>query len=280
VKAIRIGVKGFAEQRILARISAILLRSHGFAVSEQHDLTTRVIRPALENGHIDLCWEYTGTALVVHHGTPALKDPAAAYAAIRQLDAARGLLWLAPSPLNSSYTLMLRRPDSERLGIRLISDLAAHVRQSPDDLFFAIDGEFDTRPEGLSMLQQAYGFAVPPDRVVYLNRSDIYAAVRDSSVDVAMGYATDGRIPAYGLVNLVDDRDFFPVYTAAPVLRQEVADRHPELVEPLNRLTPHLTETAVLRLTYLVEVEGREIDAVARQWLEESELLNKYKTEG
>lgn len=280
MQEIRIGVKGFAEQRVLARISAILLQRHGFAVSEHHDLTTRVIRPALENGHIDLYWEYTGTALVVHHGTPAIKSPAEAYAAIKELDAARGLLWLTPTQLNSTYTLMMRRPDSEQYGIRSISDLAAHVRQAPDHLFFAIDVEFDTRPEGLSMLQQAYGFTVPPYRVVYLNRSDLYAAVRDSRVDVAMGYATDGRIPAYGLVNLEDDRNFFPVYTAAPVIRQEVAHRHPEVVDQLNQLTPRLTESAVMRLTYFAEVEQREIDDIAHRWLEESGLLKESKTKG
>ena len=45
----------------------------------------------------------------------------------------------------------------------------------------------------------------------------VYDALSSGKLDVAVGYSTDGRISAYDLKVLEDDRRFFPPYDASPL---------------------------------------------------------------
>jgi osmoprotectant transport system substrate-binding protein len=45
----------------------------------------------------------------------------------------------------------------------------------------------------------------------------VYDALKNQKLDVALGYTTDGRIAAYDLVVLKDDKNFFPPYDASAV---------------------------------------------------------------
>ena len=45
----------------------------------------------------------------------------------------------------------------------------------------------------------------------------VYDALNNKKLDVALGYSTDGRIAAYDLKVLKDDKRFFPPYDASPV---------------------------------------------------------------
>ena len=49
-----------------------------------------------------------------------------------------------------------------------------------------------------------------------LDPSMMYKAISNKEVDVICAFATDGRIEAYGLKPLRDDKKFFPPYYAAP----------------------------------------------------------------
>ena len=44
-------------------------------------------------------------------------------------------------------------------------------------------------------------------------------------LDVAVGYSTDGRISAYDLKVLEDDRRFFPPYDASPLASDQLLKR-------------------------------------------------------
>lgn len=45
----------------------------------------------------------------------------------------------------------------------------------------------------------------------------VYDALKNKKLDVAVGYSTDGRIAAYDLKILKDDRKFFPPYDGSPL---------------------------------------------------------------
>ena len=61
---ITIGGKNFTEQLIIAEITKQLLESKGYAVDKKDGMGTKIVRAALENGEVDLYWEYTGTSLI------------------------------------------------------------------------------------------------------------------------------------------------------------------------------------------------------------------------
>jgi osmoprotectant transport system substrate-binding protein len=134
---------------------------------------------------------------------------------VKQLDLQKGLVWLQPSRVNNTYALAMRRADASDRRIATISDLAARVLQG-ERLNFASGAEFYERSDGLGPLQQAYGFQFGREHVVRLDPDRVYQVLRDwRLIDVGMVFATDGRIAAYDLLVLEDDKEFFPNYGAA-----------------------------------------------------------------
>ena len=130
----------------------------------------------------------------------------------------------------------------------------------------AFDAEFLTRPDGYQGLSQHYGFKFPSDPM-QMDPGLMYKAVADGAVDVIDGFATDGRIPAYNLLILKDDKGFFPPYYAAPLIRDETLKRLPELQEILNKLAGKLSDETMQKLNYEVDEKGRKADEVAREFL-------------
>ncbi len=85
----------------------------------------------------------------------------------------------------------------------------AWPRDDADRIRAGFTAEFMERPDGYRGLIHAYGFEFPsPPR--QLDPGLMYKACAEGAVDVISGFATDGRIAAYDLVTLEDDRNFFP----------------------------------------------------------------------
>ncbi|GAB2940720.1 hypothetical protein GCM10027048_01380 [Hymenobacter coalescens] len=125
--------------------------------------------------------------------------------------------------------------------------------------------EFVGRADGLPGLQRAYGLRRLPS--VVLAPALVYEAARHGDVDVIDGYSTDGRIRAYGLQVLRDDRRVFPPYYAAPVVRPALLRAHPELLAVFNQLAGQLSDSAMTELNYRVDYLHQEPRAVAEAFL-------------
>jgi osmoprotectant transport system substrate-binding protein len=123
-------------------------------------------------------------------------DAAATYAKVKELDAAKGLVWLNPSKANNTYALAMRKADAEKRGIKSLSDLAAKMKGG-EKLKLASNAEFYSRPDGLAPLEKTYGFEFGRENVVRMDTGLVYQALRDSQVDVGLVFATDGRVPAF-----------------------------------------------------------------------------------
>jgi osmoprotectant transport system substrate-binding protein len=80
--------------------------------------------------------------------------------------------------------------------------------------------------------------------------------------------STDGQIAGLGLVVLRDDRQYFPPYQAAPVVRRETLERLPAVWDALQGLEEALDVEAMRELNYRVAVEGEDAAAVVRAWRE------------
>ncbi|MBO8128078.1 MAG: glycine/betaine ABC transporter substrate-binding protein [Peptococcaceae bacterium] len=146
-----------------------------------------------------------------------------------------------------------------------------------DKWIFATDHEFSVRPDGLPELEETYGFQF--DEIAVMDYGVTYGALKDGKVAAAMGFATDGRIGAFNLVNLVDDKKFFPVYNPAPVVRKEVLDKYPEIADVLNPIGPKLDTKTMIELNGKVDIEGMEPKEVAKEWLLEQGLIEDKEVE-
>jgi osmoprotectant transport system permease protein len=81
----------------------------------------------------------------------------------------------------------------------------------------------------------------------------MYKAAQEKKLDVISGYSTDGRIKAFNLQILLDDKGIFPPYYAAPLVRNKVLKQFPELEEILNLLTGVINDSIMTE----VELQGR-----------------------
>ena len=268
--AIRVGSKDFTEQFILGEMYALVLEDAGFEVERKLNLGgTPVAQAALENEEIDLYPEYTGTGLLTILKLPAISDPDEVFRKVSEgYQEQFNLVWLEPAPMNNTQALAMTREKAESLGITTISDMAAQA----SELVMVGPPEFQEREDGLPGLQAAYGnFELQDYKAV--DPGLRYTALVDGEADVAVAFGTDGEISAFDLVVLEDDRNLFPPYQVAPVVRQSVLDANPEIADTLNALAPKLTDETMQRLNYEVSGKQREPADVAREFLSQEGII-------
>jgi len=277
---ITVGSKEFDEQVILGKLTVYALRDAGFEVIDETGLGgTTANREALINGDIDMYWEYTGTAWITHLGNEnAITDSQEAYDKVKAADAENDLAWLDMAPFNNTYTLMMKQEDGEELGIDSISDLAEHVNEG-GEASLCVNQEFYARPDGFKGVEELYGFEFNEDQVIQMDTGLTYKALQDGQCLVAMGFATDGRIPAFGFFNLEDDKQFFPVYNPAPVVRQEVMDEYPEVADVLDPVANALTTDKMMELNKQVGIDEQAPEDVACDFLKSEGIVDECLTE-
>jgi len=267
-----VGGKNFTEQQIMSQMTAQLLQAKGFKPDVKAGMGSAVLRQAQESGQIDVYWEYTGTSLITYNKVNDRMSAADTYAKVKELDAAKGLVWLNPSKANNTYSLAMNQDDAKKAGIVTISDLAAKVKGGAK-LTFASNAEFYARPDGLKPLEQAYGFEFPRESVKRMDTGLVYQALKDRQVDVGLVFATDGRVPAFNFVVLKDDKGFFPNYALTPVVRKQTLDANPKLAEYLNALSAKLDDATMARLNASVDVDKKTVEDVAKTFLKEQGLI-------
>jgi len=272
-QTIVVGGKAFTEQQIMTAITVALLKAKGFTPDRKAGMGSAAVRSALENGQIDVYWEYTGTALAVFNKITDKFDSAdAAYKRIKEVDGAKGIVWLNMSPANNTYAFAMNADDAKKRGIVTMSDYAKAVKADPK-LTFASNAEFYSRPDGLPGWQQTYGFEINRDNVKRMDTGLVYQALKDRQVDSGVVFATDGRIPAFNFVVIKDDKNYAPPYNMTPVVRKEIADKNPKLVEALNVLAAKLNNETMARLNASVDVDKKTPEEVAEAFLKQNGLI-------
>jgi len=263
-----IASKTFPESRLLAEIMAQLIEANtDIAVERRLGLGgTLICFSALKSGDVDLYAEYTGTGLVTILQQPPRTDPLRVFLDVQhEFSTQHGLRWLRPFGFNNGYALAVTEKRAEALGLRKISDLRSHP-----ELKLGVSHEFLRRGDAYPGLRKEYGLNFVSVRG--MEHALAYPALAAGQIDVMDVYSTDGNLLRYRLRVLEDDRNFFPPYQAAPLIREEALERYPQLSGVLGRLAYSLDDQAMQRLNLMVEGEGRAIASVAHQFLTESGL--------
>lgn len=250
--AIKVGSKDFTEQFILGEMYALVLENQGLKVQRKLNLGgTPVAQAGLQSGQIDLYPEYTGTGLLTILKLPASSNQKQVFETVSKAYQEKfKLVWLDPAPMNNSQALAMTEAGSKKYGIKTISDLAKRASQ----LVMIGPPEFEAREDGLPGLQKAYGnFKLKAYKGADAGLR--YQALKDGQADVVVAFGTDGELSAFNLVVLEDDKKLFPPYQVAPVVRQEILDKNPQIKDALNALAPKLTNEIMQRLNY--EVSGK-----------------------
>ena len=270
------------EGGLLGNIIALALEDAGLPVERRLQLGgTQVVREALLSGQIDIYPEYTGNAAFFFNeaDSDVWKDRAAAHARAAELDSEQNnIVWLDSAPANNTWAIAVTGDVASGNELQTMSDFGAWVADG-GEVKLAASTEFVSSPAVLPAMQDTYGFSLSPDQTVILSGGDtaatIQAAARGTSgVNAAMVYGTDGGVGATGLVVMEDDKGVQPVYEPAPIVRADVLEEYPAIADVLNPIFGGLDMATLQKLNGRIQVGGEPAEAVAREYLTETGVLD------
>lgn len=260
---IRVGSKDFTENLVIAEIYALALEDNGYTVERVSNISSSLIHNSIVNDEIDLYPEYTGTGLLSVLGEDMETDPEKVYKTVKkEYEEQFNLTWLDYASANDSQGLVIRTEVANSLNIKTISDLQAHA----SELRFASQGEFDEREDGLLGLEKTYGTFNWQSSKVYDN-SLKYSVLENDEADVTPAYTTEGQLVSTDKFTLLeDDKQFWPPYNLAPVVRDNILDDNPDIKTILNNISAKLDTETVTELNAKVDVDGQEYTDVAKEY--------------
>jgi len=264
--------KPFTESHILAEIMVQLLRRHTDLTVERLIIeggTTSILHPAIVRGDIDIYPEYTGTSWQeVLRKDEVVSDPLELYERVKKEYEERfGLVYLPLFGFNNTFTLAVRRESAEKDNLKTFSDLA----RVSERYVFGAEPDFFERKDGYDNLVKTYGFRFKTVKQMAIALK--YPAIVSREVDVIDAFSTDGLLKKFDLVVLEDDKQYFPSYFCAPVVRKATLEKYPVIAEVLGRLQGLITDEVMTEMNYLVDEELRDPKDVAREFLEKRGLL-------
>jgi len=153
------------------------------------------------------------------------------------------------------------------VAILFISIITYHLFKSDNQKLNAgFPSEFIERGDGYRGLEKAYNLDL---NVNEMEIGLMYDAVKNHKVDVISGFSTDGRIKAFNLLSLNDDRQYFPPYHAVPLVRKEIISTYPTVKSALNQLSHIISDEEMATMNYQVDQERKSFEEVARNFLEQ-----------
>ena len=269
-KTITIGSKDFTEQLILCNLYADVIEDQtDVNVIRKENLGgTQVCYEALKKGDIDMYVDYTGTLYCDLLGHNSVSNMSKVYNTCKsELSSKYNIALLKQCNFNNTYTLSTTKAIAKKYNLKSISDLKNYDSQ----LKLGCTLEFQNRGDCMPALKKLYNMNFK--KVVGIDGSPRYTALKNNEVQVVDAFATDGMLMKYNLVVLKDTDHMFPPYYAVPCIRQSTLNKYPELQKAINSLSPYLTDKVMMKLNYEVDEEGKEPKDVAKEFLQSKGLI-------
>ena len=269
-KTINIATKPMTESYILGQMLTEL-------IEQDTDLKVNItngvgggtsnIHPAMLKGEFDLYPEYTGTSWEAVLKKEDSYDESKFDELQKEYKEKYNLEYVNLYGFNNTYGLAVNKNIAEKYNLKTYSDLA----KVSNNLIFGAEYDFFEREDGYKELQKVYNidFKKKIDMDIGLK----YQAMKDKKIDVMVIFTTDGQLAISDVIVLEDDKKMYPSYRAGTVVRSEILSEYPELKVVLEKLNNILDDKTMANLNYQVESEGKKPEDVAREYLQEKELL-------
>ncbi|QOV12443.1 ABC transporter permease/substrate-binding protein [Viridibacillus arvi] len=256
----------------------ILINMYKLLIEDETDLNvqlkpglgkTSFVFNALKSGNVDIYPEFTGTAISEFLKEKAINNnqddvyKQAQEGMLKKFD----MVMLNPMKYNNTYALAVSEDAAKTYDLKNISD----VKAAAGKIRAGFTMEFNDREDGYRGIQKLYNLSL--SNITKMEPKLRYQAVKSGDIDLLDAYSTDSDIRQYNLVVLEDDKNLFPPYQGAPLMRKETVKKHPEIEKALNKLANQITEDEMRQMNYQVNVEGRKASEVAREFLEKAGLL-------
>ena len=176
------------------------------------------------------------------------------------------LVYLKPMTYQNTYAVAVTRSLAKQYSLKNISDL----KEIENTAKAGFTLEFNDREDGNKGLKSLYGLNL---QVSTMEPALRYQAIESGDIAITDAYSTDAEIKQYDLTVLKDDKELFPPYQGAPLLRQSLLKKYPELKAILNQLAGKISEAEMSEMNYQVKVKGKTAQSVARAYLKKQGLL-------
>lgn len=224
---------------------------------------TSFLYEALKNKQIDIYPEFSGTitSSLLKNQVKVSNAPLEVYEAAREgiLNQDK-LVYLKPMEYQNTYALAVKKDYANKYDLKTISDLS----KVEDSAVAGFTLEFNDRDDGNKGLKSLYKLEL---NVKTLEPNLRYQAINGGNVQIVDAYSTDSELIEYDLVVLEDDKQLFPPYQGAPLMRKDTLEKYPKLEEILNKLAGQISAEEMSRMNYQVKVDKRSASEVAHEYL-------------
>ncbi|MCY9185405.1 osmoprotectant ABC transporter substrate-binding lipoprotein OpuCC [Bacillus halotolerans] len=264
---IKVGAQSITESEILANMIAQL-------IEHDTDLNTALVKnlgsnyvqhQAMLGGDIDIsATRYSGTDLTSTLGMEAEKNPEKALNFVqKEFDKRFKYKWFDSYGFDNTYAFTVTKKFAEKEHVNTVSDL----KKNASEYKLGVDNAWLKRKgDGYKGFVSTYGFEFGTTYPMQIGL--VYDAVKNEKMDAVLAYSTDGRIKAYDLKILKDDKQFFPPYDCSPVIPEKVLKEHPELEGIIDKLIGKIDTETMQELNYEVDGKLKEQSVVAKEFLE------------
>ncbi len=267
---IRIATKPMTEQYILGEMLDILIEGDtdlNVELTQGVGGGTSNIQPAMESGEFDLYPEYTGTGwnMVLKKDGLYTED---LFASMQQeYQDSLHMQWAGMYGFNNTYGLVVRNEIAQKYHIQTYSDL----QKISKELVFGAEYDFFEREDGYDALCKTYGLSFK--KTMDMDIGLKYQAISQDKIDVMVIFTTDGQLSVSDVTVLQDDKNFYPSYLCGNVIRSEILEEHPELMDIFHRLTDTISDEDMAQMNYAVESQDKEPREVAESFLKDANLI-------
>lgn len=267
-KGIVLASKDFTESGLLTTIMAELIEEKTDIKVEKKMYmgTTDILHKALVNGEIDGYVEYTGTSYLTVFNQTEVRDDMKEYV-ISEYEKI-GITAFESLGVNNTFVLLQTQDQLNKYGIETISELS----QFSNAFTLSAYAEFVEREDGLQNLIDTYSLKFKD--IKQLERSLGYKALAEGQVDFMVSFSTEPAIYKFQFQEVKDDKNMFMRYDALPLFLTKTLDQYPEIVPIIQELSGKLDNETMSQLNNEVENNQRKEVDVAREWLQQENLIN------
>lgn len=268
--AVTVGGKLDTEAQLLTKMYTLLLRNAGCNVTEKARLgTNQIVFNAITSGQIDLYPEFTATGLA-KLGVSTTHNAQQDYQLVKSgYEQQYHITWLDAAPMNDTYGVCTTKAKAQQLNVTKVSDLIPLAK----NLVVATPPDGKSDPNVLPGLTTTYGITFKQE--IVQDEAVTFQTVQQGAADMNICYTTIGFIAADNFILLQDDKNLFPIYNPAPIVRDQLLQKVPGIANVLNALAPKLTTEVITGLNAQVDVQHLSVTQVATTFLQQQGLLPK-----
>ncbi|MCU5746839.1 osmoprotectant ABC transporter substrate-binding protein [Staphylococcus sp. SQ8-PEA] len=277
-KNIKVSALATSESQIMAYMIKDLIEHDGpddYNVSIINNLGSATIQHnALQNGDADISsTRYTGTDLVGALNHKPIREPEKAMQVTQHLfNTKYKHTFFNSYGFENTFAFMVTKQTAKKYHLKKVSDLQKvkdKVKVGTDTTWIKRGGD------GYAPFKHYYGFGFKQLKPMQIGL--VYDALKNKKLDVALGYTTDGRISAYHLVVLKDDKHFFPPYDASAVAPNQALTQNPKIKRALKKLEGKISTSQMQQLNYEADGQGKEPALIAQEFLEKHHYFDSKK---